>query len=224
MGGESDEDRAKKQARSQQIEQQRRQIRETSVERQGERERVLREEDLQRGRERGEEIFGDLPARTQEERTAGFLDVLERRKAALGGLTPEQQTAFQSQVLGGIGRQQQTQQRQLRGLQAGAGVQGGLAAQQQLGLAQQAQEQQRQAQQQLFIQNIGRQQEALGAFEQTQQFEQQAAERARAGQLGVEFGFAGLGAQERGGLRQLLLGEQQAATAQASAEANQGKK
>lgn len=225
MGGESDEvKRARRDERARQIETERRAEQESAVERQSVREKALRAEDLAAGRKRGEEVFGELEARTQEERTKDFLDVLERRREALGGLTAQQQTALESQALGGIARQQQTQQRQLRGLQAGAGVQGGLAAQQQLGLAQQAQQQAAEAQQNIFLANIGRQQEALGAFEQTAAAEQQRAQQTRAGQLGVEFGFAGLGAQERGGLRQIALGQQTAAAAQAAAEANEGKK
>lgn len=226
MGGESDAEKfARREREAKAIEERKRKSMQAQVRSQRELEKEFRSEDIAEGRQRGQELFGELEARTQEERTKDFMAQLERRRqAATQGLTPEEQSALQSQALGGIARGAQTQLRQLRGVQGAAGVTGGLAAQQAGRVLGQAQQQAAQAQQNVFLQNIAARREAEEGLAQQLQQEQQQAQRLRAGQAGVEFGFAGLGAQERSGLRQLVMGQQQAAAAEQQARENEGKK
>ena len=184
-----------------------------------------REEDLAAGRARGQELFGQgsLGTRTQDEISGDFADIIARRKAALDGLTPEERNALESQALAGINQATQTQLRQLRGIQGAQGLRGGIASAQQAQALQQGQQAAAEAQRDIFLQNIGARRQALSDLENTIGSEQQRAQQEKFGQLSTEFGFAGLGAAERGAVAQQALGEQQATLARLQASQNQGK-
>lgn len=218
-GGPSEEEVKSQQERD-------RAFRQQEEERRLERERQLVAEDQERGRARGQELFGEgsLGTRSLEERKTDIADVLARRKAALSGLTPEEQAAMESQALGGINQATQTQLRQLRGVQGASGVRGGLAAAQQANLLRGGQQAAAEAQRDIFLQNLGARRQALSDFENTVLGEQQRANQERFGQLATEMGIAQLGSGTRGGVRQSILGEQQVESAQQQAAANSGKK
>lgn len=181
-----------------------------------------REQDLAQGRKRGEELFalGSMGTRDQSQINAGFQDIIARRQAALSGMTPEERNAMESQVLGGINQGTQTQMRQLRAIQGQQGLRGGAAAGQQAQVLQQGQRDIAGAQQNIFLQDLAARRAALDSFEQTQTAEQERRNKEKLGQLSTEFGYAGLGAAERGGAAQIALGEQQQRAA--ATQANQG--
>lgn len=188
--------------------------------------RAEREADLARGRQRGQELFGEGAnfTRGREEITTDVQDILGRRRAALEGMSSEEQAALRSQALERIAAQQQGAQRQLRGLQAQAGLTGATAAAQQAGVLGQAQKDRAGIERDLLLADIANRNEALGAFEQTLGGEMQRSQQERLGQLSTELGFGQLGATERGAIAQQLIGEKQAAAAQQQAQQNQGKK
>ena len=98
-------------------------------------------------------------------RTADISQVIEGRRAALGGLAAPEAQALRERAVQGIQRGTQTALRQLRGQQAGAGVRGASATAQQaqvLGAGQQAQAN---VERDLFLQNIQAKREGLSAFE-----------------------------------------------------------
>lgn len=231
-GGPSDEEKqkaAQAQAQAQQA------IKDRSKELLGEAQ-AAREADMAKGRERGNELFGEgALGRVSAERSADIADVVARRKAALSGLTPEQQNALQSQALAGIQQGTQTNLRQLRGIQGAQGIRGGAAAAQQANVLNQGLVQRANAERDIFTDNINRQAQALNSLEGTlqqaeqnelarQQFNLDQGQREKFGQLSTEFGYAGLGSAERGGIAQQAIGEQEALSARTLAEANQGKK
>ena len=155
------------------------------------------------GRARGEELFGgNALGKIEGRRAAEVADLIERRKQQLGGLSPEEQNAFRSQALGGIQRAQQDQQRQLMARLGSSGLRGGAAAAQQAQLARAGLQQQAQAEQNLFTQNIDRRRQALDAFEgslgRARQEELGLLAKETAGKLQSELGQGALVSQERG--------------------------
>lgn len=233
MGGPSDEEKKAQAAKESAAALEAQKQRELELREVAKKERAA---DLAEGRKRGEELFGEgALGRVGTERSADIADVIARRKDALSGLTPEQQNALQSQVLGGIQQGTQTQLRQLRGIQGASGVRGGAAAAQQANILQSGLRQRAQAERDIFTDNIARQAQALNALEGSlrqaetdelarEQFNIGQGQREKFGQLQTEFGFAGLGAAERGGIAQQSIGEQQIAEARERAALNQGKK
>lgn len=188
--------------------------------------RAEREKDLAEGRQRGEELFGQgsLGTRSQQDISQSFQDIIKQRQEQAKGFTQEEQNALEAQALGGINQATQTQLRQLRGIQGAQGLRGGVAAAQQAQALQEGQQAAANAQRDIFLQNLGARRQALSELENTIGQEQQRAGQERFGQLSTEFGFAGLGAAERGGVSQQILGEQQAEAARLQAAQNQGKK
>lgn len=217
-------------------EQQKQRDQETAFQRRLQMTREERERDIERGRELGQELIGEGSLRRLEEgRSAEIADIIERRRAQLEGFTPEEQQAMREQILGEITPGEQTALRQLRGIQGAQGIRGGLAAAQQAEILAQGQQARTQAERDLFLQQVAERRRALEALEAStvgareeelarQRFNigQQQAEKF--GQISTTFGVAGLGSQERGAIRQELIGQAEAEAAQAAAAQDQGKK
>lgn len=188
-----------------------------------------RDVDLAKGRARGQEEFGEGSlGRLNAERNADIANVIARRRAALEGFSPEERNAMESQAIGGINQSAQSALRQLRGVQGAQGLRGGTAAAQQAGVLQNAANQEAQARQNLFLQDVAARRGALDSFEQgvmdREKFNIEQINREKLGRLGTEFGYAGLGVGERTGAHQAAMGEQMAAAARMQAAKNQGKK
>ena len=129
---------------------------------------AAREADLAKGRARGQELFGEGSlGRVGSERSADIQDVIARRRANLEGFTPEEKSAMEAEAIGGIGQSSQTALRQLRGVQGAQGLRGGTAAAQQVGVLQNAANQEALARRDLFLKNMGAKREGLGQFEQS---------------------------------------------------------
>lgn len=185
-----------------------------------------READMAEGRARGQELFGEGSNFTRDRETISgdVQDIIGRRKSALEGMSGAEQAALRSQALDRIAAQQQGASRQLRGIQAQAGLQGATAASQQAGLLGQAQKSKGEIERDLFLQDLANRDQALGAFEQTIGGETQRSQQEKLGQLSTELSYAQLGSGERAAVAQQLIGEDQAAAAAAKAQQNQGKK
>lgn len=165
------------------------QRREEQRQRRLEEERAAREAALQRGRARGQELFGEgALGRVEAERskeisdilgrrediaaTAGtrsedMADIVARRRAALEGMAAPEAQVLRQQALQQIGRGEESALRRLRGVQAAQGLRGGTAAAQQVQLLAQGQAARTQAEQELFLQDLAQKKAALGAFETT---------------------------------------------------------
>jgi len=152
-------------------------------------EQIAVDESIERGKALGEEFFaegsfrkiaeragaeelGQVTTREQQAAVAGrrsqdIADIVARRRAQLGGFSPEEQQALREQTLGAIGGTEQTALRQLRGVLGAQGVRGGLAAAQQADVITQAQQARTQLERDVFLQQIAERRRALGAFEQT---------------------------------------------------------
>lgn len=185
--------------------------------------RQQREQEFSGGEQRARKIFGipgaggpDSRASVLEGEAPELKEAFELRRQNLQGFTDAEREAFRAQALGGIQQNTAGQLRQLRGLQAQAGLQGGLASAQQLGTLQQGAEAERQAQEGLFLQEAGLRREALGQFESSAE---QAQRRRFQEALAIQAGGAGeasLGAAERGavGTERIGLAQAQALAAQ----------
>jgi hypothetical protein len=171
---------------------------------------AARERALLKGRARGLELFGEgsLATRGLEERKASFADILDQRRAQMQGLTPEEQSAFEQQALGGISTGTQTAMRQLRGVHGATGLRGGGASAQQAQILREGQKQTAQAQQDIFMKNIAARRQALSDYEQTVQAEQDRAQRELLGQLTTEFGYGSLAAGESAGVGQQMAAQE----------------
>lgn len=172
-------------------------------------------ENLAKDIAKGQEVLGkDFQegslGRIDANRSADMNQVVEARKAGLGGLSAEENQALRERASQGIDRGTQTAVRNLRGIQAASGVRGASAASQvgrQLSAGQSAKAA---AERDLLIANVDRKQQAVGALEQsvtgaeaTEQdrsifnLKQQQAEKFARQSAGL--GFAQLGVTERTG-------------------------
>lgn len=188
--------------------------------------KAQREEALAQGRARGQELFADGSFGTRAQPLIGedYATIIQKRKDALSGFSPEEQNAMQSQVMGGINNAQQTQLRQLRGIQGASGLRGAQASAQQQSVLQQGQKQKAEAGQNLFLQNIAARRAALGEFENTINQEQERRQREKLAQLSTEFGYGSLAAAESAGAGQQALGLGRQIAGEKEAAANKGKK
>lgn len=173
-------------------------------------------------------------------RSGDIAEILAQRKAQLQGYTPEEQQAMREQNTAEIYRNQSAGARDLARQQARSGVRGALGAAQQSAFQQATQAQLADQERQLFLSNIAEKRGALDKFEGStrtqEQFEREGLDRLegstrtteadelarlqynldqlareKAGMLTTEFGYGGLGAQDRAAILQQILGERSAA-------------
>lgn len=196
--------------------------------------RAAREEDLAKGRTRGEEIFGkDALGRINAGRSADVSDIISRRKANLNGYSAEEQNALKEGALNNIDQNAQTATRGLATQQAKYGVRGAPAAAQAAKLLTEQSKQKADQERELFIKNIDFKRAGLDSAEKSitgaeatetgkEQFNIGQANKETFGKLSTELGYGSLGAGERAGIMQGILGEKQADAAKNMA--NGGKK
>jgi hypothetical protein len=178
-----------------------------------------RQKDMLRGRARGQQLFGnEALGRVGSDRSQEVKDIIARRQRQSQGYTPQEMNAFRGQQQGNIQRQIATQQRGLQQAQAGAGVFGPAALAQRKALQQQSLAQQGGTERQMFLDNIAQRRQGMNALEQSigaarsdefgrKKFDLGQLGKEKLGEIGTEMGYAGLGAQERGGASQQALGE-----------------
>lgn len=195
---------------------------------------LAREIDFARGRQRAQEEFGEgALGRIDAGRSQDIQNVIQqRRDIADRGFGAEAFQAAREQALGGLGRQQEAQQRQLQASQAAKGVGGGLAIAQQLALQNQQQQTQQGVERQLFLDEVGQRQQAISGLEQSataaegteragEQFNLEQRRREILGRITGQFAEAGLGVAERTSARSA---EASAAAARAAAQSGGGGK
>lgn len=144
-------------------------------------------QDLAMGRERGRELFGggmDLSAMT-----GSHLQGLQAQ--ATGGLSAPHLASVRSAAAAGLAQQQANRMRELRMAQGASGVRGAAGVAQMLRGSQMGDIARRNLESDLAARDIGVRQAGMQALGQ-------ALNRERLGQLSTEFGYAGLGAQNRG--------------------------
>jgi len=188
--------------------------------------RTQRELDMLRGEQRGQQLFGEgALGRVEQGRSGAMSDILaQRQQQAQEGFGAEAFQKAREARLSGLSRAEQMQQRQLRGAQAGAGVAGGVAMGQQMGLMQQQQQQRQAAERDMFLQNVAQKQQSLGQYEQSlgateagelerQKYNQEQKRREIMGRLTAMFGEAGLGVAERSSAASAAAAKEYAAAA-----------
>lgn len=132
--------------------------------------RKEREGDLAAGRKRGEEIFGEgALGRVGTETSAEMQDILARRKAMLGGYTPEEREAQKAIYTTPAQQALQGQVRAMRGANAAAGVRGGAAASQEAQMRGRFAKDQAQLGQAQFLADVDARRQALTGYQQAVQ-------------------------------------------------------
>lgn len=187
-----------------------------------------RQQDMAEGLAAGQKMFssGSL-GRIDANSSQDVADIIAQRRQQMNGFTPQEMNAYREEGVNNINQGLQTNLRQLRSVQGSNGIRGGMAAGQQAQLLRGAQQAQAQNERDLFLKNIDAKRTGLDKMEQStmdrEKFNIGQQNKEKFGQQATEFGYAGLGAAERGGIMQQILGQEQAdATAQAAA--NSGKK
>jgi hypothetical protein len=193
---------------------------------------LLREEraqDLAEGRERGEQLFktGTL-GRVDSGRAGETQQLIAERRAGLGGLTSQEQTLARERALQGVTEQSQTELARTRAIlgRQNRQLDDPSAVAQQRRILERSLRERGNVERDLLLANTALQEQRRQGLENLTG-QAQASELARSqinaqrqqqelsGQLQTQFGIAGLGSQERFGLRQLQEAEEQASQAQA---------
>jgi hypothetical protein len=164
-----------------------------------------RQRDLDEARKRREEMQAEMLAQTRADFNIGaeegkklfgnydpaiIADIMQRRKSALQGFSPEEMSAMRSQNVKMIDRTQQAQSRLLGQRQAQAGVRGATATAQQQTLSKDALTNRKDLERELFLQNMAEKRGALERLDTAQA-------RERGGIMATQAGFASLGASQR---------------------------
>ena len=182
--------------------------------------------DLARGREYGAQAFapGSLGS-VEEGRSGEVTDYLAQLQGATAGYTAPQYQAIRDRMSGDINRDYATNLRQMQFAQGGAGVRGAAATAQQSQLSQEKQNQMGRNYQDLMIADVGERSRAQQAYGQAmggarqdemarQMYNQQQRAKEAQGRQAYEFGYAGLGAAQRGAAQKYVAGQQQINAAQ----------
>lgn len=148
-----------------------------------------RDSDLAKGKELAGEFF-DTPE---------MQALIDLRKKNVDGLSAQEQLGLREQGMSGINAQIGTGLRALRGAASANGVRGGATTGAAMPLLMQAGQQRAGLERDIMLRNEDAKRSALDAYESTLTGE-------RAGKLGTTFGYAGLGAGDRSGAMQYLLG------------------
>lgn len=197
--------------------------------------RAQREQDLARGKARGEELFSEgALGRMEEGRAAEIADIISRRQAESQGFTPQEMQAMREQNMTEIGRQQAAQQRQLRSEQARSGVRGATASAQKAAQQQAFQGQMTQSERDLFLKNIDARRAGMDKLEGSvtaargeelarKEYNLQSANKERFARLATEFAYGSLGAEDRAAALQAITA-QNAARFQGELANQKGKK
>ena len=156
------------------------------------------ESQLESGIEVGEKLvptgsldrIGDELGRAETEFKSGRSDdiqsVIEQRRGQLGGFNEDEERIIKARGEETIARGEEMQRRRLSAIQAQAGVRGGTAANQQLQVLLQGQQQRTEFERDLTLENRRLQTESLGAFERSVQAAEQSEFARKQATVGVE--------------------------------------
>lgn len=193
-----------------------------------------REDDLAKGRQRGEQVFapGSL-GRVDEGRSAEVAAILARRQAESNGFTPEEMNSYRTTNVNASNQAFQGAQRALATAQGRSGVHGATAAAQQARLLLDRQNQVGQDENSLFQANIAARRAGLDALETSttgaradelarQKYNQGQSSAEKQGQLTTELGYGSLGAGDRASAGTIVTGKDQAEAAKQAAEHSGG--
>jgi hypothetical protein len=198
--------------------------------------KYYRDQDLAAGQKRGEQIFGSgALGRIDTAPSADMASIIAARRANLQGYTPEEMATMQNGIDKGVNSTMSTALRAAKAGQNQAGLNSGIAAGQNTQVAKAAIASKSDAQQQLMLNQIQQRRAALDAMSgdvgksdtlslQKQQYNQEQANKEKIGQLTTEFGYAGLGAADRSGVMQQVVGQAQADAMKAQAAQSGQKK
>ena len=195
--------------------------------------RDWRNKDFEEGRKRGEEIFGEGKlGRVNATRSSDVADIIARRKDAMNGLDSQEQQALREKAINEIGGNQTTSLRSLAVQQARNGVRGPVASSQAAKVIADSNSAKTGAERDLYLKNIDLKRDALNSAEKSirdaetdelgkQTYNIGQGNKEKYGALATEMGFASLGAGERAGIMEALIGEKQA---DAASKMKSGKK
>lgn len=150
------------------------------------------------GLEKGKEVIGEgslgristdvgkVDKRLDESRSTDVQDIIERRRKALAGLSPEEMSAQKGQAAEQFGRNEETNRRRLASVQAGLGVRGDTAATQQSQQLSAGQQQRTNFERDMLLANRQIQDVALNAFEGSVRGAESSEQNARLGNVGIE--------------------------------------
>lgn len=167
-----------------------------------------RERDIESGKARFDPLFGM--------NNPEMAEILKARRAAAFG-TDGMADQLRTQGIQGINNTMSTGLRSLRGMQAGSGVRGGAALGQAMPILSQANQARSGLESNIAIADMERRRAALDGLESAVTGE-------RAGSLGAQFGWAGLGAQDRSSSLEYLNSSDFLAKAQGRDPASLAKK
>lgn len=198
--------------------------------------RADRQKDMDEGRARGEELFGDgALGRLDDQRSDEVAGIIADRKANLAGYTPEELNAMKGQADSRVGQAEYMAKRELRGAQGRAGLSGGVAAGQAAGITRAANKERAGADRDIFLSQIEARRGALDKYEGSvgtarnnelglSKFNLDQKNKELMSRLSTEFGYAGLGASERSAIMTKMIGQEQADALEEQAKNSGGKK
>lgn len=197
---------------------------------QSEQEKILSKEELRRtnirkdldlGKDLGQELIGTgslgrlEEGQFAQERSADVKDIIERRRAALDGMSAQEQRVRRDEAGQEINRNVETQRRRLQAIQASQGLRGATAAAQQTQVLLGGIQQRGAFERALFLENEAAKRQALNSFEtsvigaeqreaenlaanlELQRFNLQQAAQERFGQISTALGFSDLVQKDR---------------------------
>lgn len=166
--------------------------------------RTERARDLEEGRVRGEQLFGEGSlGRTSAE-------VMARRQAEAQGFSPQEMNAMREQNLSTINSANQGNIRQARIQQAAQGIRGGQAVAQLNKMRNEQGGQIAGSERELFLKNIDARRMGLESLDKAQSSDRDMAAREKVSRIATEMGYGSLGSADRGAVMQSLIGEKQA--------------
>lgn len=186
-----------------------------------------RERDFARGRQRGEELYGNQAlGRVDENRSAEVQSLLDRLQQQMGGYTGGQYQALREKGLEGIRSNTAGNLDKVRAANARAGLRGRSAAASERDVLKQEGRDVAGVYRDLVIGDINERARATGAYGgaltgarsdelSRRQYNQSQAAKELQGRLAMEFGYGQLGAADRGAAQRWIAGQQQIAAAEA---------
>lgn len=169
--------------------------------------RTERNKDLEAGRIRGQQQFGEGSLGRIDQAT---IDALRNQA---GGFSNEEQNAFREQNLSTINQANQGNLRQMRIQQAAQGVRGGQATAQIAKMRNDQGAQIAQSERELYLKNIDAKRAGQQAYIEAQKYQNDMLGKEKMAQAATELGYGSLGSADRGAVMQSLVGEKQAQAA-----------
>ena len=159
------------------------------------------EQDLEKGRKRGAEVYGEGSLGRLDSKLTGRM-----REQASQGFTAPQYQALRERSVRDFNNRYSTGLRDLRQSTASSGAQGGVNFARRLALEKQRSDSAANAMQDLMVKDIDFRNQSTRDFFQTQQYDQGQDAKEKAGRQAYEFGQASIGAGQRGAANRYVAG------------------